>query len=228
MGIKVALCTGAGIPLGAFAGARLVKVLKGLAPWQLNGVTIDPVNMLLLSVFAVFLLLVGAWMAFDNFVRCRHRPDDDQRHVGILASWHVPPMIRFRTVPGGPVSLPLLVLMGVLMGFLSGLLGIGGGVIMLPALFYLVGQETKYATRSDMMLVFVSGLFSTAFHALDRNIHYPLALALMAGAFFGTRVGASLQQRVQGKSIRQYFCFVVLAAWALVMVKLLATLFPRM
>lgn len=221
IGIKVAICAGLGIPMGSFCGSRLVNSMKGLAAWNINGMTIDPVNIILLSIFAVFLLLIGSWLLLDNFYLRRHHPDDDSRHVGMLYKLRIPPLYKFRTIPAGPFSIPVLVVLGLIMGFLSGLLGIGGGVIMLPMLFYLVGQETKFATQSDMMLIFISGAFSTLFHAIDHNINYPLAAALMCGAFFGAGWGAKMQRKVTGKSIRKYFAFVVFAAWLLVVYKLI-------
>ena len=224
MGIKVAICAGLGIPLGTFCGSRLVKAMKGLPAWNINNMAVDPVNVILLGIFSVFLLLIGGWMLFDNFYLRRHCDDDENKHVGIMYTLRIPPLGRFRTVPAGPFSIPVLVFLGGIMGFLSGLLGIGGGVIMLPMLFYAVGQETKFATHTDMMLIFLSGAFSTLFHAIDHNINYPLAVAMMAGAFVGAGVGAKLQKKTRAKSIRQYFSLEVLAAWLLVMYKLVRIL----
>jgi uncharacterized membrane protein YfcA len=217
-GIKVAMCAGLGIPFGSYCGANIVKMMQTLSPWHINGMTISPVNILLLSFFAVFLLLVWGWMFYDNF--CRKQECDDSEHIGFLYKIRIPPFYRFRTIPAGEFSIPVLVCLGVVMGFISGMLGIGGGVIMLPMLFYMVGQETKFATQTDMMLIFVSGAFSTIFHAMNHNINYVMAIALMCGALFGTNYGAKLQKRVTGKSIRKYFVFVVIAAWLLVIYKL--------
>ncbi len=220
MGVKVAACTGIGIPLGAFCGVRTVEAIKGLAAWKINGTEIDPVNVVLLGIFAVFLLLIGGWMFFDNFYLRRHTDDNEDTHVGLLFSLRIPPIFRFRTIPAGMFSIPVLVFLGLIMGFLGGLLGIGGGVIMLPVLFYLVGQETKFAAQTTTMLIFVSGAFSSLFHAIDHNIDYPMVAVLMCGALLGARCGARLQKKVTGKSLRKYFAFVVLAAWLLVVYKL--------
>ena len=123
----------------------------------------------------------------------------------------------------GEFSIPVLALLGVAVGFLSGLLGIGGGVVLMPALYYLVGQSTKSAIITSAMLVFVSGLCGTILHAFDSNIDYALAAALIFGAFFGARIGCALQAKLNAPSLRKYFAFVVLAAWAMVMWKLART-----
>ena len=107
------------------------------------------------------------------------------------------------------------------MGFMSGLLGIGGGVIMMPMLFYIIGQETKYATLTSTMLIFISGLFATFFHAMHNNINYILVVALITGAFFGTKTGVKIHKKISGKSIRKYFAFVVLFAALMVIYKII-------
>lgn len=51
------------------------------------------------------------------------------------------------------MSIPVVVLLGVSSGTLTGLLGIGGGVIMLPALIYQVGLHTHKAAGTSLLLV---------------------------------------------------------------------------
>ena len=221
MGIRVALFAGIGIPVGAFLGTWLVQLMKKIGDWQLWGKNIDPVNFLLLAIFAVFLLLIGGWLIFDNFYLRRNNDGDESNHVGILARFKIRPLFKFRSIPAGEFSVPVLIGLGLFTGFLSGLLGIGGGVIMMPMLFYMVGQETKFATQTSTMLVLLSGAFSTIFHAMDKNINYPLALVLIAGAFFGAKLGSIIHDRISAKSIRKYFAFVVLGAWLMVVIKLL-------
>lgn len=218
LGVKVALFIGLGIPLGTYPGALLVARLKQLAPLQWHGHTLDPVNLILLGVFSVFLLVIAAWMFYDSMWV---KQLETAGGPGFLRKSRIPPLFRFRTIPAGEFSIPVLILLGISMGFMSGLLGIGGGVIMLPVLYYLVGQEIKAAAKTSMMLILVSGLFSTLFHAFGGNINYPLAAALVAGAFLGARGGAYLQRRLDSRSLRKYFSFVVLGAWLLVVGKLI-------
>ncbi len=216
LGIRVAFFVALGIPLGSYPGSWIVQQLKGIAAWEIAGRTVDPVNLVLLSIFAVFLLAIAGWMLIDGFM-LKH---NEAGRSGLLCKWRIPPMFKFRTVQSSEFSIPVLIFLGSIMGFLSGLLGIGGGVVMLPALYYLVGQETKAATLTSTMLIFVSGLFSTLFHALDGNINYILAVALIAGAFIGTRLGTRLNRKLEAGALRKYFAFVVLAAWLMILFKL--------
>ena len=214
-GMYVALFVGIGVPAGTWCGSGLVRYLKELPPLEFRGTAWNMVDLVLLSTFAVFLFAIAGWMLFDSFVLAPRR-GGDAVPAGLLQKWQIPPLYSFGSIPAGKFSIPVLMGLGICMGFLSGLLGIGGGVVMLPALFYLVGQEPKAAALTSTMLIFVSGLFSTFFHAVDGNIHYLLALAMVTGAFAGTRIGTLIQRKIDGGALRKYFAFVVLAAWCMV------------
>ena len=226
LGVRVAAWMGAGIPLGVWFGSSLVQRLKALSTMMVSGRSVSAVDFILLLVFAVFLGLVTTWLLLDNFILRRGREDESERPKGLFAEVWFPPMIHFRTVPHGPFSGPILTLLGLVVGCLSGLLGIGGGVIIMPMLFYLVGQEIKAATGTSTMLVFMTGLCSTIAHAHADNINWALAACLITGAFFGTRLGARLQHRTTGKRLRQYFAFVVLTAALIVTGKLILLEMP--
>lgn len=221
LGIRIAAWMGAGVPFGVWLGSRLVQHLKGLGPMMVADRPVPAVDFILLVVFTVFLGLVTVWLLLDNFILRRGREDESEQPRGILNEVWFPPMVHFRTVPSGPFSGPVLTLLGLATGCLSGLLGIGGGVVIIPILFYLVGQEIKAATLTSTVLVLMTGLFATLVHARAGNIHWPLAACLVTGAFFGTRLGARLQNRATGKQLRQYFAFVVLAATLMVAGKLI-------
>ncbi len=222
MGARVACLAGMGVPVGTFFGVRAVNGLRDMGSVVVLGREVPGQDFWFTTFFLVFLSLVAGWLFWDNFVVRRHKAGSDSDHRGYLASVRIPPLIVFRTVPSGPISAPVLVLVGSAMGFLGGLLGIGGGVIMMPVLFYLVGQETKYATLTSTMLVFATALFSTVLHALHGNIRYSLVLFLIAGGLAGTRIGVAVHRRITGHSIRKWFALVVLAAAVLVAGKLVA------
>lgn len=222
-GVRVALLAGIGILPGTFLGVRVVNRLRDMGALCINGRLIPAQEFYFTAFFCAFLSLIAGWLLFDTFYLRRHQKDE-RNHKGYLSGIRIPPLFAFRTLPHGSFSAPVLVLLGGGIGFLGGLLGIGGGVIMMPVLFYLVGQETKYATLTSTMLVFATALFSSVQHGLHGNINWTLVAVLIAGAFIGTRLGAAIQRRLTGLSIRRYFAFVVLAAAGMVVWKLVIVL----
>ena len=225
-GIRVALTMLLGIPFGSYLGASIVKKLALLKPIMVAGRELKTVDFVLLLVFAVFLSLIAAWLFYDNFHVRKHDQDiDEESHTGLLSKLKIYPVMKYRTIHLGEFSSTVLVLLGFSMGFLSGLLGIGGGVVIIPILFYLVGQETKFAIKTGTMLVLACGFFATICHAFEKNIDYTLSASLITGAFFGTKIGAGIQKRLSGKDIRKYLAFVILAAVLIVIFKLSKMIF---
>ena len=221
-GLKLALLIGIGIPVGVVIGTSVVNKLEKLPHLTIYGKDVNAVNFILLATFAVLLLFISAWMLFDSFyLRRNHSEEDEKNHKGLLTGLKIPPYARCETIPVGRASVFLLIATGLLMGFLSGLLGIGGGVIMMPLLFYVIGQEAKFAVKTSIMLILMSGLFATISHAMAHNIDYYMVMFLIPGAFFGSRIGTAIHKKISSKSLRKYFAFVVLAAMLMVVVKLM-------
>ncbi len=225
-GLKLALLIGIGLPGGVYLGTQTVSKLKDFPPITVLGKDLNAVNFILLAVFTVLLFVIGAWMLFDCFyLRKHHTEEDEQKHKGLLTNLKIPPYVRCSTIPQGQVSIILLIIIGLFMGFLSGLLGIGGGVIMMPMLFYIIGQQAKFAVRTSVMLILMSGLFATISHALQHNIDYKMVAFLIPGAFIGSRIGTSIHKKISSKSLRKYFSFVVLGAMLMVLIKIIKMIF---
>jgi len=81
---------------------------------------------------------------------------------------------------------------GILGGTVSGLIGIGGGVIMLPILIYIMGVEAKIATALSMVQVLFSSISGSLFHYKEKTIRINYALyfgiSSMAFSFLGSYI----------------------------------------
>jgi uncharacterized membrane protein YfcA len=88
-------------------------------------------------------------------------------------------------------------------GFIGGLLGIGGGIMHVPALTQLLNFPTHVASATSHFVVAITTLAAIGTHvvtgAYTAGIHR--ALVLSAGAFIGAQFGARLSQRVSGTFI---------------------------
>ena len=104
----------------------------------------------------------------------------------------------FPSTPPPDESLPetlreswwLLGLIGVAAGALSGLLGIGGGILMVPAFSTLVGLPLKETIATSLACVGVFAIPGTITHAIQGDINWTFALPLAAGVIPGARIGA--------------------------------------
>ena len=91
---------------------------------------------------------------------------------------------------------------GVVAGGLSGLLGIGGGVIMVPAFVHFVRMEVKAAIATSLVCVGLFAIPGAVTHALLGHVDWRVAAALIVGVIPGARIGASLAIRASDRRLR--------------------------
>ncbi|MBT9537023.1 MAG: sulfite exporter TauE/SafE family protein [Nitrospirae bacterium] len=112
---------------------------------------------------------------------------------------------------------------GSFVGFLSGLLGIGGGIIMFPLLLYappLLGFESinvKSITGLTMMQGFFASLSAMFYYNENRLVNKPLVLTLGASLFASSLAGALISKLVPDKPILFIFAMLALIAAAMML-----------
>ncbi len=108
----------------------------------------------------------------------------------------------------------LYILIGVGAGVLSGLFGIGGGVVIVPALLYVarVSQLTATGTSLGALLLPVGALGAWEYYRTG-NLDVRAALMIAVGLFFGAFVGAKLAHLLTAVQLKRAFAvFLVLVA----------------
>ncbi len=93
-------------------------------------------------------------------------------------------------------------MIGATAGLLSGLLGIGGGVIMVPAFVQFTRLEVKSAIATSLVCVGGFAIPGTITHALQGHVDWRVALALVVGVVPGARLGAVLAIRATDRRLR--------------------------
>lgn len=91
---------------------------------------------------------------------------------------------------------------GLVAGTASGLFGIGGGVIMVPALTFL-GLDIVPAVATSLFVMIPTSAVATARHALAGRTHWDLALPLIAGIVLGSQIGPILSARVSASWLKR-------------------------
>jgi uncharacterized membrane protein YfcA len=113
-------------------------------------------------------------------------------------------------------SLRAGVLYSVFVGFMSSLLGIGGGIIHVPVMVQLLLFPAHVATATSHYVLTISALTGTIVHiaAGDLDGGYARTAALAVGVLIGAQVGARLSTRLRGSQLIRLLA-VALAAVAL-------------
>jgi uncharacterized membrane protein YfcA len=157
------------------------------------GRLLDP-NTLMLA-FAALMVIAGIRML------TRTHPTEGSCSTG--------PTRAFRTCA------PKAVGVGLLVGFLTGLLGVGGGFLITPALTLFLGLRMKQAVGSSLAIIVINSAAGFSAHAAGFTIEWPTVLAFAAPAILGSLVAARFARRLKDKHVRVSFAVLIfaVAAW---------------
>lgn len=107
--------------------------------------------------------------------------------------------------------IPVLVL-GVFIGFLSAIMGVGGGFIMVPAMIYLLKVPTNVVVGTSLFQIIFVSAYTTVIHATANHaVDIVLAATLMVGGVIGAQYGANIGQKLKGEQLRSLLALLVLS-----------------
>lgn len=144
-----------------------------------------------------------------------------------LHKLHIPPMVHLKT-SGIYCSFWLPVIVSFLTGWLAGILGIGGGLIRMPALIYLIGCPTHVAVGTDLFEVMISGLYGAATYTYKGRTELVAAIIMLVGAAVGAQIGAVATKYIKGYGIRIAFGICVVGCAVSILMKLVQPFVPSM
>ncbi len=112
-------------------------------------------------------------------------------------------------------TLPLLLIIGLTAGILSGIIGIGGGIIIIPALVFLLhfSQKSAQGTTLALMVPPIGLLAAWSYYKegfVDIRAAVIICLGFIIGSFFGAKISIELPQEVLKKIFSLILIFVAI------------------
>ena len=165
-----------------------------------------------LSISVAMLVVVGVYTLIESYRRKREIdgmlkshgkvPPPMRSEVSLrLQGIRLAPVVRLEK-SGISISVWVLVGIGLFVGFLAGVMGVGGGFIVVPALIYLVGMPASLAVGTSLFQIVFSSGYGTARHALSGNVFIFAAVLMMLASSVGVQYGALVTRYVRGLSVR--------------------------
>jgi uncharacterized membrane protein YfcA len=149
-------------------------------------------RMLLLGVFAILMVLASIPMIRGKRDIASHSK-------------------RFRTV--------LVILEGIVIGFLTGLVGAGGGFLIIPALVFMTGLHFKTAVGTSLFIISINSMAGFLGDALHHEMNWPLLLSLTGLAILGILVGNHYSRKISGIRLRMAFGWFTLITGAYIILR---------
>jgi len=224
---KLALFTLVGSLGGAELGARVLVKLRESGSITLHNYPLNKMYLWITFIYIVLLLVVGLSMFLESRKAKKRSPQG-----GIVATrisrkiqeMIAPPLISLPTSRIVSISVWSIIVIGFLIGVLSGLLGVGGGFVITPAFIYLFGVPTSVAVGTGLFqIIFTSG-YGALTHFFKGNVNFILVAGILAGSLIGSQFGAMLNKRLRGAYVRYYFSWVVFMAIGIIITKFLYNL----
>jgi uncharacterized membrane protein YfcA len=97
------------------------------------------------------------------------------------------------------------VITGGLAGFLAGLLGIGGGVIMVPLQMLLLNEDIKTAVRTSLGVIVAATISSCVYHLAKGNVLFIPGLILGISGMLGSQLGTRLLPKMSNSLVSKFF-----------------------
>ncbi|MFF0311891.1 sulfite exporter TauE/SafE family protein [Streptosporangium sp. NPDC004379] len=123
-------------------------------------------------------------------------------------------------LPGGGVNwrgcLPKAIGAGTAVGVLTGLFGVGGGFLVIPALVLGLGLPMTAAVGTSLLIVVVNSAAGFAAHAGEPALDYGVIVSFTAAAVAGSLTAARLGRRLDPVRLRRWFAYLVFAVAAFV------------
>jgi uncharacterized membrane protein YfcA len=129
---------------------------------------------------------------------------------------------------GGRVNwrrcLPRTLAGGLVVGFLTGLLGVGGGFLIIPVLVIALGLPMTTAIGTSLLIIAVNSAAGFAAHAGEAPLDVPVTVAFTAAAVLAGLAAGRVATRVDTTRLRRWFAYLVFAVAAFIVVQITISL----
>ena len=141
-------------------------------------------------------------------------------------------MLREQTEAGGDCALgdgavnwrgclPKAIASGLVVGFLTGFFGVGGGFLIIPALVLLLGLSMTVAVGTSLVIIVVNSVSGFVAHLGDAELDYGIAGAFTLAAVVGSLAAGRVASRLPAQRLRRWFAYFVFAVATFVVVQVL-------
>lgn len=114
---------------------------------------------------------------------------------------------------------PLILLIGTVIGILTGLVGAGGGFLIIPALVSLVRLKMKEAIGTSLLIIAFNSIFGFVISVPDIMVDWIFLFKILTLAIIGVLAGSYLSRKIDNKKLKPAFGWFVLVMGLYIIIK---------
>ena len=174
--------------------------------------------------YVLILIVVGFYMLKESISSLKNISDGKIKKLHDHAWFHgLPFKLKFRKSHLYISVLPPIII-GLIAGILSSVMGVGGGFILIPAMIYILGMPTQIVVGTSLMQIIFVTLVSTIMHSyINQTVDVVLSSLLLLGAVIGAQIGTRVMIRLKGEQIRFLFAIIIILVAIVLLLELLVT-----
>jgi uncharacterized membrane protein YfcA len=203
--VKMAFVMLAGGLIGTFIGVEAVRLLRKAGLFEL---TVSLSYVTFLGVVGTLILIEGvnAWRQ-ARISGAAHSLRKSGQHSWIEG---LPLKMRFHRAKLYVSAVPPVII-GMFVSFMSAIMGIGGGFVLIPAMIYLLRMPTGVVVGTSLFQIVFVAAFATVLHAVEnKTVDIVLAAILIGGGVIGAQFGAVAGEKLRSEHLRILLGVVVL------------------
>ena len=113
-----------------------------------------------------------------------------------------------------------IAIIGLLVGFITGFLGAGGGFLIIPALLFFGNLPIKQAIGTSLLIIFINSLIGFGGDVINgMDINYKLLFTISGIALIGMFIGTYLSKKIDGAKLKPAFGWFVLVMGIYIIIK---------
>ena len=110
-------------------------------------------------------------------------------------------------------------MLGLVIGFVTGLLGAGGGFLIVPAFVLFLKLPMKTAVGTSLLIIAINSLFGFLFSLKQFDFNWTVLIGFTVLAIAGLFIGGRLQDKIDSNSLRKGFAWFILVMGVYVVIK---------
>ena len=201
---KMGLYLLAGGFVGGLLGVEGIKILRAMGN----------ADFVIKITYVLMLGIVGAYMFIESLQSMRKKTSETatvQKESKIGAFLKSLPLQTEFEKSGVTHSILVPIILGCLVGILAAIMGVGGGFLMVPIMFYIL--------RMPMHVIVGTSLFQILFTCIEvtflqsytnHTVDFTLAVLLLVGSTIGAQVGAVFGRKLKGEQLKILLAIIVL------------------
>ncbi len=191
--------------IGGLVGVEAIKILRAMGN----------ADFVIKITYVLMLGIVGAYMFIESLSSMRKKKTEEVTAVKeskIAAFLKSLPLQTHFEKSGVTHSVLVPVFLGGLVGILAAIMGVGGGFLMVPIMFYILKMPMHVIVGTSLFQILFTCIEVTFLQSYtNHTVDFILAVLLLLGSTIGAQVGAIFGRKLKGEQLKVFLAAIVLA-----------------